>query len=103
MQYSQPVSANPRGTNLSRYIRALVLSRGSMSEAKMIAEEWRDSPQVLLTLRAMTDPLLVSNVSALATFGISQELIAAITGVSVLGRIQDKLNRVPMRVKIPRA
>ena len=40
----------PKGTALSRYLRAVSLSQGSYASAAEIARQWPDSPQVMLTL-----------------------------------------------------
>ena len=44
MEYRKTISANPPGTDLGRFFRALILSRGQYATAAEIAKGWKDSP-----------------------------------------------------------
>ncbi len=43
---TRTLSYLPEGTALSRYMMAKAISRGDAFRAQMIAERWRDSPQL---------------------------------------------------------
>src|SRR5512142_1970355 len=46
------VSALPRGTAFSRFVKALAANRGDRQRAASYADQWRDTPEVAELLRA---------------------------------------------------
>lgn len=97
------IEPNPFGSNVSRYIEAFVRGK-SLSGAFAVAEERRDSPAVALTLKGVIAAMSsgTSSAGALASYGISAELISLLNPVTVLGRVRDRMRRVPFRVRVPR-
>jgi HK97 family phage major capsid protein len=72
-----------------------------------IAEQWRDTPQVKATLELSTKAAVVHGdtstgtwAPALAQYGISAEAIALLRGMSILGTLEGKMQRVPLHVKV---
>jgi hypothetical protein len=66
----QTISANPRGTDLARFVQALVCTK-SAGAAAQYAEKWRDSPSVRLTLAAAVDAQDTDD--SISQFGIAAE------------------------------
>jgi hypothetical protein len=80
-------SVLPDGTALSRYLMTLGESRGDTHKALMVAERWRDTPQVKATLdlqlKAAVAPATTSDATwagPLAAHGIGSEAFAAPAG-----------------------
>jgi HK97 family phage major capsid protein len=97
------VSSLPKGTALGRYVQALINSRGDYQSAAQMAERWRDSPHVGMTLRAYTAPMTTTGAGAsLMSYGVGQEFIELIRGKSVIGALESKMRRAPFRTKVPR-
>lgn len=107
------ILANPKGTNLSRYLIALILADGERRAAADYARKrWADSPAVYLTLehrKTAVDPGTTYDDSPswtwgseLAAYGIAQELLELVRGVSVLGRLNPFMRATPFRTRVPR-
>ncbi len=62
------VSALPNGTALSRYCMTLGESRGDTRRALMIAERWRDTPQVKATFELLIKAAVAPGTTSDATF-----------------------------------
>jgi hypothetical protein len=103
------VSVLPDGTALSRYCMTLGESRGDTQKAFMIAERWRDTPQVKHTLDLVTKAAVASGMtsdatwaSPLAAHGIAGEALQLQRGASILGALEGKFRRVPFRTHVAR-
>jgi hypothetical protein len=90
----------PSGTAIARFCRALVNAKGDAMLAAESAKIWVDTPHVAMALKAAVTAQSTSD--ALAQFGIDRELVAAIRGFSVLGRLTPLMRRVPFRTRISR-
>jgi hypothetical protein len=97
---TRPLSMLPAGTAFSRYLMAKALGRGDSFRAQLIAEQWRDSPQVKacfedeLRVKAPVAAGTTSDATfagPLAVHGIAREALALIRGVSILGALENKL------------
>lgn len=103
------VSALPTGTAYSRYVMTLAAARGDSMAAALIAERFRDSPQVKATLelatKAAVSPGATSDATwagALSVHGIAHEALALERGISIIGQLAPKMRRVPFRTDVPR-
>jgi hypothetical protein len=97
------ISANPKGTNLARFVQAIVRSGGDFRGASIAAEEWRDSPAVHLALKAHVPAMSTSGAGAsLSTYGISNEFIELVRGQSILGKLEPKMRKVPFMTAVAR-
>jgi HK97 family phage major capsid protein len=103
------VSSLPDGTALSRYLMVLGESRGDTHKALMIAERWRDTPQVKATLdlqlKAAVAPATTSDATwagPLAPHGIAGEALQLQRAASILGALEGKFRRVPFRTHVAR-
>ena len=92
---TRPLSYLPEGTALSRYLMAKALGRGDAFRAKMIAERWRDTPQVHQCLddelqrKAAVAAGTTSDATwagPLAVHGIAREALTLIRGASFSAR-----------------
>ena len=103
------VSALPTGTALSRYLMVLGEGRGDLHRELMLAEAFKDTPQVHATFtlrtKAAISPATTSDstwAGPLAAYGIAGEALALIRGRSILGALESKFRRVPFRTKVAR-
>jgi HK97 family phage major capsid protein len=104
------VSALQTGTAFSRYCMVLGASRGDTYTALTLAERFKDSPTVHATLDGLSTKAAVAPatttdatwVSPLAAYGIAREALQLLRGVSVIGALEGKMRRVPLKVKVPR-
>ena len=94
------------GTAFVRYCKAMLAAKGNRFEAIEIAKDWRDTPEVELTLRAAVNPATTSYtpyagalVPGLTHLG--SEFIDLLRPSTLLGRIPGLLS-VPFNVKVPR-
>jgi hypothetical protein len=103
MEFTRTVSALPRGTALSRYLMALSLNDPLLA-IEMAKENWPDTPQVLLTLRAGVDAggLFTTWGSQLAMYGIGQELIEALRPATIVDRLAPFMRKCAFRTKTAR-
>jgi hypothetical protein len=62
------VSSLPEGTALSRYLMTLGESRGDSHRALIVAERWRDTPQVKATFELSTKAAVAPGTTFDATF-----------------------------------
>ena len=99
----------PDGTALARYLMTLGESRGDTHKALMIAERWRDTPQVKATIdlqiKAAVAPATTSDATwagPLAEHGIAGEALQLQRGASILGALEGKFRRVPFRTHVAR-
>src|SRR5918993_1698414 len=103
------VSSLPDGTALSRYVMTLGESRGDTHRALLIAERWRDTPQVKTTFELQTKAAVAAGTTSdatwagpLAAHGIAGEALALDRGASIRGALEGKFRRVPFRTNVPR-
>ena len=104
------VSALPSGTAFSRVVMALAASLGDLFAAQMIAERWKDSPQVGAVLEQWHTKAAVAAgttsdatfAGPLAVYGISAEAIAIERGLEIFLQLAPKMRRVPFRTKVAR-
>jgi hypothetical protein len=95
---SIPISSVPRGTALSRYVAALILSKNPKAAADY-SERWRDTPAVRLTFaKAVTAQ---DTDDGLAEYGIGQELFEFYRAASLVARFSEFMRPTPLRVKVP--
>ena len=106
---TRAVSALPVGTTLNRFLRCHVASRGDSFAAQLMAENYRDTPQV----RMAFDELMTKGATApgtttdtawaqpLTTSGIAAEAIALLRDVSIVTQVAGKARRVPFGMKRP--
>jgi len=99
---NQTVSTNPKGTDLSRYIRALVLADGDMLAASAIADDWRGSPAVAWAFRSAVTAVDMTDAAVLKKSGIATELLEAVRANSIVGKLQDKMRHVPFLTTVSR-
>jgi hypothetical protein len=100
------VSTLPDGTALARYCMTLGESRGDTHKALIIAERWRDTPQVKHTLDLRTKAAVAPGTTSDATWagpvaahGIAGEVSALLRGASILGALEGKFRRAPFRTQ----
>jgi Phage capsid family len=97
---SRTISALPAGTNVARYVQALIRGKGFWNNAIHEAERaWPESPEVPLTLKAAITALDTSE--ALASWGIARAYLDLLTGVSVVERLLPRMFRTDFGVKTP--
>lgn len=107
---TRPISLLPAGTSFSRLVMALAHSHGDAYRAQLVAEYWRDSPEVTATLESWRIKAAVPAgsttdstwASPLALHGISSEALAIMRGLSVVGSLEGRMRRVPLHVNIAR-
>ena len=105
---TRSISVLPTGTNVARYIRAHVESKGVVVRALQIAEGWRDTPLVAETFRleqkaavspgTTTDPTYAA---PLVQTGVSAEAMTIARDLSVVAAITPRCRQVPFRMAIP--
>jgi HK97 family phage major capsid protein len=96
---TRPISVVPPGTALSRYVQALVQGKGAWNQAETIAAQWRDTPEVALTLRTAVTELDTSE--PLAQWGIARQFLDLLTGSSVVERLLPRMFRTEFGAKTP--
>lgn len=103
------VSALPAGTSLNRIITAKALGAGDRWMELQIAEQWRDTPQVKACLELQGKAAVPAGSTTdstwagpLASYGIAQEAITIMRGISILGALESKMQSVPLHVKLAR-
>jgi hypothetical protein len=95
------------GTATARYIQALAVGCDDMYTAVEMASRWRDTPQVKVCLELRGKAAVASAsttdstwASPLAQFGIAQEAIGLLRGLSIFGALEGQMQRVPLHIKI---
>jgi hypothetical protein len=103
------VSALPPGTAFSRYLMCLGAGHGDMYTELTLAEKFKDSPQVHATLelrgKAAVSPGVTTDATwagPLSVYGIAQEALTLLRGASIIGALEGRMRRVPLRTKVPR-
>ncbi len=103
------VSCLPVGTAFSRYVMTLGAARGDAMSAIVIAERFKDSPQISATLDLQAKAAVSAGTTTdatfagpLATYGVAGEALALLRGTSILGALENKFRRVPFRTTVPR-
>jgi HK97 family phage major capsid protein len=103
------VSANPAGTAVSRYIIAKALGGGDRYRELMVAEKWLDTPTVMASLELQTKAAVAAGSTTdatwagpLAPYGIASEALTIMRGLSILGALESKMQRVPLHARIAR-
>src|SRR5690349_15144177 len=102
-EITRTVNALPKGTALSRFLMAL--SQKDILHAHAAAEaNWRTTPQVAATLRAMIDPggLTTDWGAPLASFGIGHEIIEALHPQTIVDRAAGSMRKVSFHAKTAR-
>jgi HK97 family phage major capsid protein len=82
---------------------------GDMYTELMLAEKFKDSPQVHATLELRTKSAVAAGTTTdatwagpLAQYGIAGEALALLRGASIIGALEGRMRRVPARTKVPR-
>jgi hypothetical protein len=104
------VSILPQGTPLSRFITAKALGHGDRYAELMVAERWKDVPQVAATLRVETKAAVPAGSTTDATWagplsvhGISQDALTIMRSKpSILGQLEATMQKVPLHIKLAR-
>ena len=103
------VSALPIGTAVSRFITAKAIGGGDYWTELQTAEQWRDCPQVKATLELHTKAAVPAGSTTdstwagpLSAYGVAQEAITIMRGMSILGALESKMQSVPLHVKLAR-
>jgi HK97 family phage major capsid protein len=106
---TRPVSINPAGTSVSRYIIAKGLGGGDRYRELMTAEKWLDTPQVKATLELQTKAAVPAGSTTdatwagpLAPYGIASEALTIMRGLSILGALEGRMRKVPLHVNLAR-
>lgn len=102
----QRVSANPRGTALSRYCLCLAAARGDFMHAYELSKQFTDSPEVAATFKALVSPMSVADsqsAAPLAMYGVAQEAIQLLLPMTILGKMMFAVRHVPFRMLTSRA
>lgn len=106
---TRPVSILPQGTAVSRYISALALGGGDRYRELTVADQWRDTPQVKASLELRTKAAVAAGSTTDATWAgplgpyqIASEAITIMRGMSILGALEGKMQRVPLHARIAR-
>lgn len=96
----------PKGTAFTRYAMAIAASRGQRFEAIEIAKQWKDTPEVEMTLKAAVavgDSVTSGWASQLVyAQDMATEFIELLRPMTIVGRMPS-LRRVPFNVRMPRA
>jgi len=95
----------PPGTLAARYCMALIVGKGSRSDAAdYAASRWRDTPEVGLAFKAAVAPATTTDANWAKPLvqipGFGQELIELVQPLSVIGRLPG-LSEVPFGVPVP--
>jgi HK97 family phage major capsid protein len=103
--YLRPKSQLPAGTLAARYCMALIVGKGSRSDAAdYAAARWRDTPEVGLAFKAAVAPATTTDANWAKPLvqipGFGQELIELVQPLSVIGRLTG-LSEVPFGVPVP--
>jgi HK97 family phage major capsid protein len=103
------VSALPTGTAFSRYLMCLGAGNGDQYTELTLAEKFKDLPQVHATLELRTKGAVAAGTTTdatwagpLATYGIGSEALQLLRGASIIGMLESRMRRVPLRTKVPR-
>ena len=95
----------PVGIGFTRYVIAKACSRGSMSDAMMIAQRWKDTPEVAMAIKAAMEPGTTTDATWAGPLvqlrTLSSEFIELVRNASILGRIMG-MRRVPFNVQMAR-
>jgi HK97 family phage major capsid protein/HK97 family phage prohead protease len=110
----------PKGTPFTRYVIAMARSRGDLMQAREIAKQWQDTPEVeqvinMFVRNGTTDIDFVTRAgiaagntsdttwaSPLINYNVmAQEFIEYLRPMTIIGRINN-FRRVPFNVKMPR-
>jgi hypothetical protein len=101
------VSLLPQGTALSRFITALAVGGGDRYRELQVAEQWLDTPQVKATLELSTKAAVAPGDTSTGTwalasaqYGIASEALQLLRGLSILGALEGKMQKVPMHTRI---
>jgi hypothetical protein len=105
---TKAISLLPTGTNVSRYIHALVEGAGIDTNALQIAEGWRQSPLVAETFRLEQKAAMAPGMTTDATWaaplvqtGIAAEALTVMRDLSVVAAIEPRCRQVPFRMAVP--
>jgi HK97 family phage major capsid protein len=97
---TQTVSTLPKGTAAARLIKTICDTRGNLRLASEVAENYRSSPAVALTLKAAVSAGNTSGMVALAPYGVDEDLLQLYRSRSVFGSMQNRMRRAPFRTSI---
>lgn len=95
----------PKGTGFTRFAMALAASKGNLLQAEILAQRWKDTPEVGQVLKAAVAEGTTSNSTWAGPLVQYQDLVGEfielLRPATILGRM-DSLRRVPFNVRIPR-
>jgi HK97 family phage major capsid protein len=104
-EHYRPVSILPTGTGVARFIQAIAIGDQWAAEEKAAA--WRDTPHIAEALRWHTKSAIAPGMTTdstwagpLAQFGIASEAVTLMRGMSILGSLEGKMQKVPLHVKV---
>lgn len=105
---SSPISVRrnlPKGTGFTRFAMALAASKGNLLQAEILANRWKDTPEVGQVLKAAVAEGTTSDATWAGPLVQYQDLVGEFIDLlrpaTILGRM-DQLRRVPFNVRIPR-
>lgn len=95
----------PKGTAFTRYAMALAAAKGNLLQAERLAEQFKDTPEVGLVLKAAVAAGTTSDATwagPLVQYNdMTSEFIELLRPMTILGRL-NALRRVPFNIRIPR-
>jgi HK97 family phage major capsid protein len=111
----------PKGTGFTRFVMAMAAAKGNMMHAERLAEQFKDTPEVAVVIKAMSylggssgDDIAMKTAVAAGTTSdttwagplvqyqdMQSEFIELLRPQTILGRL-DQLRRVPFNVRLPR-
>lgn len=94
------VSVLPKGTGIVRYLRCLAMNEGRITSAVDQAEQYRDTPAVGLTLKAIVNPML-ANGNPLSAYGLAQEFFELYRSASLVGRLMGFFRPAVFKTLMP--
>lgn len=106
---TKSISILPTGTAVSRFIIAKALGHGDSWSELQVAEKWLDTPQVKASLELHQKSAVPAGSTTdatwagpLAPFGIGGEALTIMRGLSILGALEPRMQKVPLRTWLAR-
>jgi HK97 family phage major capsid protein len=98
------VSPLAKGTNLSRFLQSLIVSRGNLREALEYSKQWTDSPAVGFVLKTAIGAGSTGSVdwSALYPYGVDTEFLELERSTSIVGQLSGLMRPTSFHTKVPR-
>lgn len=95
----------PKGTAFTRYTMAVAASKGNLMQAERLSQQWKDTPEVNLVLRAAVDAGTTSDTTWAGPLVQYQDMVTEfidlLRNATILGRM-NALRRVPFNIRVPR-